>query len=202
MRATVQLLPGDGVGPEVTREAARVLAAVAARFGHRFDFAEAPVGGAGIDAGGGPLPDATLAACRAADAVFLGAVGGPRWEGGPGPRPEQGLLALRRALDVYANLRPVRVPDAAVPHSALRPERVQGVDLLFVRELTGGLYFGPRHRRALAAREEEAVDTCRYATAEIARVARRAGALARGRRGIVTPVDKAKVLETSTSSPI
>jgi len=190
----VAVLPGDGVGPEVTAEAVKVLRAVEARFGLRVEVVEAAIGGAALDRSGTPLPAETLAICRGADAVLLGAVGGPRWDARPaGQRPETGLLQLRRALEVYANLRPVRVFPAVAEHAPLRAEVAAGTDLLIVRELTGGLYFGePRGRT-----EREAVDTLRYTRAEIARVVRVALQAARARRRRVTSVDKANVLETS-----
>ncbi len=190
----VALLPGDGIGPEVIHEAVHVLQAVARRFHIQIAFTEFPIGGAAIDATGAPLPDATLAGCKSADAVLLGAVGGPRWDRLPGPlRPEAGLLQLRRALDVFANLRPVRVFPALAGASPLRPEVAAGTDLLIVRELIGGLYFGqPRGRTG-----DDAVDTMRYSRDEITRVARVAFSLARTRRRRVTSVDKANVLETS-----
>jgi 3-isopropylmalate dehydrogenase len=196
MDATILLLPGDGIGPEVIEQAVRVLETVAAEFGHRFTFVRRLIGGAAIDATGAPLPVETLEACASADAVLLGAVGGPRWDGGP-VRPEQGLLALRRELGTYANLRPLKVADSLADASCLREDLVRGTDLVFVRELTGGIYFGPKRRRGLAGGGFEALDSCRYTTAEIERVARKAGQLARGRRNRVTSVDKANVLETS-----
>ena len=188
MKFKLAILPGDGIGPEVVEQALGVLDAVARTFGHELEAREAPIGGAGLDACGEALPSRTLDLCRAADAVLLGAVGGPRWSD-PTRRPEQGLLDLRSALGLYANLRPVRVWRAAGP---LRPEVVEGVDLVFVRELTGGLYFGARGRRG-----ERAVDECAYTVAEVERVVRLAATLARARRGRLTSVDKANVLETS-----
>ena len=188
---TVVLLPGDGVGPEVTRAARAVLEAVAGRFGHEFAFAEHAIGGAAIDASGEPLPAVTLQACLAADAVFLGAVGGPKWDLAP-KRPEQGLLAIRKAMGLFANLRPATVDEALIDRSPLKPEAVRGVDILIVRELTGGVYFGERTRT-----ESTASDLCTYSVAEIERVARIAFEAARGRRGKLTSVDKANVLETS-----
>jgi 3-isopropylmalate dehydrogenase len=193
MKARIVTLPGDGVGPEVTAAAVTVLKAVAARYEHVFVFEEQPIGGAAIDACGDPLPAATLAACQAADAVLLGAVGGPKWSDPNAPvRPEQGLLALRAALGVYANLRPLQVHPALADLSPLKNERLRQVDVLFVRELTGGAYFGAKTRTADAATDE-----CRYTVAEIERVVRRAFELARTRRRHLTSVDKANVLETS-----
>ena len=198
MNALIAVLPGDGIGPEVTAEATRVLGAVAGRWGHAFELGEAPLGGCAIDATGTPLPDATLDLCRAADAVLLGAVGGPRWDRpGTRARPEQGLLGLRKALGLYANLRPVRVHPALRAASPLRPERLEDVDLLVVRELTGGIYFGDKRRERLEDGGERATDVCAYDTAEIERVVRAAATLAAGRRGRLTSVDKANVLETS-----
>jgi len=185
-------LPGDGVGPEVVREGIQVLHAVAETFGHRFEFAAFPVGGTAIDATGSPLPNETLAACRAADAVLLGSIGGPKWSDPTGPvRPEQGLLGLREELGLHTNLRPVRVPPALVSSSPVRPDRVDGTDLVVVRELTGGIYFGPRQE---ASSEGVAFDTMRYSEPEVARIAHVAFSLARARRGLVTSIDKANVL--------
>ncbi len=193
MKAHIVTLPGDGVGPEVTAAAVAVLKAVAARYEHVFSFDEQPIGGAAIDACGEPLPAASLAACRAADAVLLGAVGGPKWsDPNAAVRPEQGLLALRAALGVYANLRPLQVHPALANLSPLKNEKLKHVDVLFVRELTGGAYFGAKTRSADAATDE-----CRYTVGEIERVVRRAFELARGRRHQLTSVDKANVLETS-----
>ncbi|MEO8779177.1 MAG: 3-isopropylmalate dehydrogenase [Rhodanobacter sp.] len=193
MKARIVTLPGDGVGPEVTAAATAVLKAVAARYAHIFDFDEQLIGGAAIDASGDPLPAASLAACQGADAVLLGAVGGPKWsDPNAAVRPEQGLLALRAALGVYANLRPLQVHPALAELSPLKNERLQNVDVLFVRELTGGAYFGAKTRTA-----DTATDECKYTVTEIERVVRRAFELARGRRGQLTSVDKANVLETS-----
>ncbi|HMA36986.1 MAG TPA: 3-isopropylmalate dehydrogenase [Chloroflexia bacterium] len=198
MRAVITLLPGDGIGPEVVAEGARVLRAVAAAGGHQFELREALLGGCAIEATGQPLPAATLAACQSADAVLLGAVGGPRWDNPDAAvRPEQGLLGLRQALGLFANLRPVTIHPALVAISPLRPERLQGVDLLVVRELTGGIYFGEHRRERQPDGEEQARDTCVYTTGEIARVVRTAAGLARERRHKLTSVDKANVLETS-----
>ncbi|KFN44584.1 3-isopropylmalate dehydrogenase [Arenimonas oryziterrae] len=193
MKANLVLLPGDGIGPETTAAAVAVLRAIATRHAHDFVFTEHAIGGCAIDATGAALPAATRAACLQADAVLLGAVGGPKWSDPATPaRPEQGLLQLRAALGVFANLRPVRVHPRAAALSPIKPERLAGVDLLFVRELTGGSYFGARTRDAASASDE-----CRYTVVEIERVLRRAFDLARGRRGRVTSIDKANVLETS-----
>ncbi len=193
MKANIALLPGDGIGPEVTDAAANVLRAIASAAGHQFHFSESAIGGCAIDAFGAALPDATRGACLAADAVLLGAVGGPAWSDPKAlVRPEQGLLALRSALGVYANLRPVRVHPRAAEFSPVKADRLAGVDLLFVRELTGGSYFGQRTRDA-----DSASDECRYTVAEIERVLRRGFELARGRRRHLTSIDKANVLETS-----
>ncbi len=193
MKARIVTLPGDGVGPEVTAAAVAVLKTVAARYEHVFAFDEQLIGGAAIDACGEPLPTASLAACQAADAVLLGAVGGPKWSDPNAPvRPEQGLLALRAALGVYANLRPLQVHPSLANLSPLKNDRLKHVDVLFVRELTGGAYFGAKTRTA-----DTATDECKYTVAEIERVVRRAFELARDRRRHVTSVDKANVLETS-----
>lgn len=188
---TIALLPGDGVGPEVTRAATEVLQAVADRFHHRFLFDTQLIGGAAIEATGEPLTQSTVVACQQAHAVFLGAVGGPQWDKGP-RRPEQGLLALRKALGLFANIRPTRIYDALIDCSPLRRGVVADVDLVVFRELTGGLYFGEKRRT-----EDSASDQCIYTVAEVERIARSAFVAARTRRGKVTSVDKANVLETS-----
>ena len=193
MHADILVLPGDGIGPEVTAAAVEVLRAVARRYGHRFCFDEKPIGGVAIDATGTPLPAATLEAAQAADAILLGAVGGPKWsDPNAKVRPEQGLLAIRKALGLYANLRPVKPHPATLGASPVKPHLLGGVDLVVVRELTGGIYFGDKSRG-----DFEASDLCRYSVAEIERVVRHAARLARGRSGRLTSVDKANVLETS-----
>ena len=193
MHADIVVLPGDGIGPEITAGAVAVLKTVAERHGHDFAFAEHDIGGIAIDRFGVPLPDATLAAAQAADAVLLGAVGGPKWSDPNAPvRPEQGLLAIRKALGLFANLRPVKPHPAAFGASPLKPELLQAVDIVVVRELTGGIYFGDKTRSAT-----DASDLCRYSVAEIERVLRSAFKLAQARRGHLTSVDKANVLETS-----
>ena len=191
MRADIVLLPGDGIGPEVTAAAVAVLQAAGRRYGHDFRFDTRLIGGAAIDAEGAPVSDATLDACRRADAVLLGAVGGPKWGTGA-VRPEQGLLRLRKELGLYANLRPVRTHPVTLAASPIKSHLLAGVDMIVVRELTGGVYFGARTRT-----DTGASDLCEYSVAEIERVVRRACALARGRRKHVVSVDKANVLETS-----
>jgi 3-isopropylmalate dehydrogenase len=193
VQALIAVTAGDGIGPEVTAEAVRVLERIGARCNHSFRFESALLGGAAIDATGDPLPESTLALCRRADAVLLGAVGGPRWsDPNANVRPEQGLLQLRKALGLFANLRPVAPHPAFLDASPIKAELLRGVDIMVVRELTGGIYFGEKHRSAT-----EAFDVCRYSVAEVERVVRVAAELARGRRGKLTSVDKANVLETS-----
>ncbi len=197
VRAMIALLPGDGIGPEVVSAAREVLEATATLFGHTLELVEALIGGAAIDATGVPLPPETLALCQRADAVLLGAVGGPKWDDPTAAvRPEQGLLELRRALGLFANLRPVVSHPVLGRASPLKPEVLAGVDLVVVRELTGGIYFGTKSLERTGA-GERATDVCTYTTAEIERVVRAAAALARARRGHLTSVDKANVLETS-----
>jgi 3-isopropylmalate dehydrogenase len=194
---TIALLPGDGIGPEVVAEGVRVLRAVAERWDHALELKEGLIGGCALDARGTPLPPETIELCKSADAVLLGAVGGPRWDNPDARlRPEQGLLGLRKELGVYANLRPVSVHPSLVAASPLRAERLEGVDLVFVRELTGGIYFGDKRREKVSG-GERASDECSYTTIEIERVTRVAAQLARTRRRKLTSVDKANVLETS-----
>jgi len=193
MQALVAVTAGDGIGTEVTAEAVRVLERIGARCGHSFRFESALLGGAAIDATGEPLPESTLALCRRADAVLLGAVGGPRWsDPNAKVRPEQGLLQLRKSLGLFANLRPVAPHPAFLDASPLKAELLRDVDIMVVRELTGGIYFGEKQRSAT-----EAFDVCRYTVVEIERVVRVAAQIARERRGKLTSVDKANVLETS-----
>ncbi len=196
MYANIALLPGDGIGPEVIDAAAAVLDAVADRHGHTLILTRSPFGAAALRKGDPALPPATLETCRAADAVLLGAVGDPEFSEGPRERrPETGLLELRKALDVWANLRPARIWPGLEGDCPLRPERIAGVDLLIVRELIGGIYFGePRGRNDART---EAFDTMRYSVREVERIARVAFEAARGRRRLVTSVDKANVLECS-----
>ena len=199
-------LPGDGIGPEIIAEGKKVLAAVGAKAGVEFACEDALIGGAAIDATGDPLPDATLEAAKASDAVLLASVGGPKWDSTDpnAPRPEQGLLRIRKGLGLYTNLRPVKIYDALAGASTLRPEVIKGVDLVIVRELTGGLYFGRRERfydeegaGANGGRGQRAYDTLEYREYEVERIARQAFEAARKRRGKVTSVDKRNVLETS-----
>ncbi len=197
MQSRIVVFPGDGIGPEVTAEAIKVLRAVAGMRGHVFAFSEMPFGSSAIEQTGRPLPDDTLAACRDADAILLGAVGGPRWDGVPPERrPEAGLLELRRHLVLFANLRPVRLFAGLSDASPLRSEIVEGTDLLVVRELTGGLYFGEPRGRSTGGGRRQAVDTLPYSEDEVARIAHTAFRLARTRRRHVTSVDKANVLHT------
>jgi 3-isopropylmalate dehydrogenase len=193
MEASIVVLGGDGIGPEVTQQGVRVLEAVASRYGHDFKFAHHLIGGAAIDATQSALPSQTTSACGTADAVLLGAVGGPKWsDPNARIRPEQGLLALRKALGLFANLRPVSLHTDLLDASPLKPEVLKGTDIMVVRELTGGIYFGEKTRT-----ENSASDLCTYSVDEITRVTRVAGNLARGRRKFITSVDKANVLETS-----
>ena len=193
MKALIAVLAGDGIGGEVTAEAVRSLAAIAKRFGHAFEFESALLGGAAIDATGQALPKATLALAQRADAILLGAVGGLKWSDPDAKvRPEQGLLQLRKALGLFANLRPVVPHPAVLDASPIKAELLRGVDIMVVRELTGGIYFGNKMRTAT-----EAVDICRYTVEEIERVVRLAAGLALNRRRKLTSIDKANVLETS-----
>ena len=203
---TICCLPGDGIGPEIIAEGKKVLAAVSKRYGVDFQCEDALIGGAAIDACGDPLPEETLAAARASDAVLLASVGGPKWDSTDpaAPRPEQGLLRIRKELGLYTNLRPVQIFAALADASTLRPEVIDGVDMMIVRELTGGLYFGKRERfyeepgaGTAGAPGQRAYDTLEYREYEIERIARQAFEAARKRRGKVSSVDKANVLETS-----
>lgn len=190
---TIALLAGDGIGPEIVAQARRVLAAVG-----RFSFRDGLIGGAAIDATGSALPPETISLCQSADAVLLGAVGGPKWDSpSAAVRPEQGLLAIRRALGLFANLRPVVPHPSLLDASPLKADRLAGVDLLVVRELTGGIYFGEKGVTMHADGGERAHDVCTYETHEIVRIVRVAAEAARARRGRLTSVDKANVLETS-----
>ena len=198
MRASIVVLPGDGIGPEIVEQARRVLEAVARTAGHSFEMREHRVGGASMVETGVPLTEEAFEACRRADAVLLGAVGGPRWDDPCAPcRPEQGLFKLRFGLGLYANLRPVRAFPGLEDCSPLKRERADGVDLLIVRELTGGLYFGQPCLRETTPDGVRAVDTLCYTEPEVRRVVRLAFVHAEQRRKLVTSVDKANALETS-----
>ncbi|MFZ5818878.1 MAG: 3-isopropylmalate dehydrogenase [Chloroflexota bacterium] len=198
MNYNITLLPGDGIGPEVVTEAVRVLETIASKHGHTFNFTERLMGGCSIDKYGSSLTDETLADCQSADAVLLGAVGGPKWDDPSAKdRPERGLLALRKGLGVFANLRPVKVHPALIEWSPLKAEKLQGVDIIVVRELTGGLYFGWPKGRDVKDGRERAVDTLEYYDYEVRRVMELAFKLAKGRKKKVTSVDKANVLESS-----
>lgn len=198
MNANITLLPGDGIGPEIVAEARKVLELVASRFGHAFSFSEELVGGCAIDATNSALPEASLASCKASDGVLLGAVGGPKWDDpSAAVRPEQGLLALRKELALYANLRPVTLHPALASASPLKEERLVGVDIMVVRELTGGIYFGSPRFREEKDGVTRAVDTLEYRDFEVRRMVELACKIAKGRKGRVTSVDKANVLESS-----
>ncbi|MBS0416200.1 MAG: 3-isopropylmalate dehydrogenase [Proteobacteria bacterium] len=193
MKAQIAVLEGDGIGPEVVAEGLRCLHGIGSAFGHEFAATPFAFGGAAIDATGDPLPADTLKGCLEADAVLLGAIGGPKWSAPDAKvRPEQGLLRLRKELGVYANLRPVKLHPCLVGASTLKPEVLASVDLVFVRELTGGIYFGEKRRDANVA-----VDVCTYSVAEVERITRVAARLARQRRRKLTSIDKSNVLETS-----
>ena len=197
MDAKIVLLPGDGIGPEVVTEGQKALNAVARKFGHRFEYETCLIGGCAIDATGSALPDATTAACKSSQAILLGAVGGPKWDDPRAKtRPEAGLLKIRKELQLFANVRPVKAYDVLVDASPLKREIVAGVDILFFRELTGGIYFGESGRRPHAS-GEEAFNTMIYNTGEIERITRMAARAAQGRRKKLTQVDKANVLEVS-----
>lgn len=192
MKAKIAILPGDGIGPEVMDQALRVLAAIGQKFGHTFETQEALIGGAAIDATGTSLPDETIRICESADAILLAAVGGPKWSDPTSKvRPEQGLLQIRKHFGLFANLRPVKIYPALADHTPLRRDLLENVDILFVRELTGGLYFGPRKEMGDG---DESYDTMLYTRPEIERVAHVAFRAAQRRRGKLTSVDKANVL--------
>jgi 3-isopropylmalate dehydrogenase len=198
MEFKITLLPGDGIGPEVVGEAVRVLDVIASKYNHTFNFQERLMGGCSIDKYGSSLTDETLADCQASDSVLLGAVGGPKWDDpNAKDRPERGLLALRKGLGVFANLRPVKVHPALIDASPLKPEKLRGVDILVIRELTGGLYFGFPKGRDVKDGRERAVDTLEYYDYEVKRVVELAFKLAKSRKKKVTSVDKANVLESS-----
>jgi 3-isopropylmalate dehydrogenase len=193
----IAVIAGDGIGPEVIAEAEKVLKRTEELFGYKFETEHALFGGIAIDQKGTPLPDETLKVCQSADAVLLGAVGGPKWDNNPKEtRPETGLLGIRKALGLFSNIRPAVIFDCLKEASTLKPEVLEGTDLIVVRELTGGIYFGEKFRRE-TANGLEAVDTCVYNVNEIERIARQAFEIARTRRKKLTSVDKANVLETS-----
>ena len=193
MKAVIAVLAGDGIGPEIIAEAVKVIRVIEAKYGHEFDMPEALFGAVAIDATGSPLPPETLALAERADAILFGAVGDPRFaDPNLKVRPEQGILGLRKALGLYANLRPVAIQESILDVSPLKPEYLKGVDIMVVRELTGGIYFGEKTRTA-----DSASDLCTYSVPEIERVVRAAARLARGRRKKLTSVDKANVMETS-----
>lgn len=195
----IAVLPGDGIGAEIVPQAVKALQAIAERFGHQFEFTEALVGGAAYDAAGHPLPEATLDLCRQSDAVLLGAIGGPKWDNLPVHlRPEVGaLLPLRRELGLFANLRPCVLFPGLIDSSTLKKEVIDGVDLIVIRELTGGLYFGEKSREKTADGGQKATDVLTYSTYEIERIVRFAYETARKRRHKLCSVDKANVLESS-----
>jgi 3-isopropylmalate dehydrogenase len=197
MDAKIVLLPGDGIGAEIVAQGKRVLEAIATKFGHTFAMAEHPIGGNAIDDFGDPLPQPTIDACKDSDAILLGAVGGPKWDDPTAKtRPEVGLLKIRQELGLFANLRPINTFDELVDASPLRREIVAGTDILFFRELTGGIYFGDSGRRPHES-GEEAYNEMVYSTGEVERIVRLAAAAAKERRGKLTSVDKANVLEVS-----
>jgi 3-isopropylmalate dehydrogenase len=196
MKAKIVTLPGDGISPEVVAEAVKALDRVAELCGHTFEYEDCLIGGAAIDATGEPLPAETLEKCQASDGVLLGAVGDPKYDPPSPVRPEQGLLALRKGLGAFANLRPVKLYRQLLHASTIKPEVIENIDLLVVRELTGGLYFGERGRKQVDG-VEAAYDTMFYTVPEVERVVRTAFDLARKRRKKVTSVDKANVLESS-----
>lgn len=194
----VVLLPGDGIGPEITAVTRQLLDVVADRHGFQLDFDEQLIGGAAIDATGDPLPDKTLDACRSADAVLMAAIGSPRFDTLPREkRPESGLLALRSGMSLFANLRPVKIVPALIDASSLKPEVIDGVDLMVVRELTGGIYFGQPKGRVETDGDERGFNTMTYSTSEVDRIAKVAFELARERSGKLCSVDKANVLDVS-----
>lgn len=196
MKKQIAVLPGDGIGPEITKEAIKVLDAVAEKFGHEFNYAYADMGAIAIDKTGSPLPEETLKVSLESDAVLFGAIGDPKYDNDPNAkvRPEQGLLAIRKALGLYCNVRPVTTFDALLHQSPLKEERVKGTDFVMYRELTGGIYFG---EKKLSEDKNTASDLCQYTRAEIERIAHKAFSAAQKRRNILTLIDKANVLESS-----
>lgn len=198
MKANIVLLPGDGIGPEVTAQAVRILESIAEKFGHDFVFQSKKIGGIAIDETGDALPQDTTDACKKSDAILLGAVGGPKWDDpNAKTRPEAGLLKIRKELGLFANLRPIVTFSELVDASPLKREIIEGTDILFFRELTGGLYFGPSGTEDLPDGQQRAYSTAVYTTSEVERIVRMAAEAARKRRGKLTMVDKANVLEAS-----
>ncbi len=198
MKANIVLLPGDGIGPEVTAQAVRILESIAEKFGHDFVFQSKKIGGIAIDETGDALPQDTTDACKKSDAILLGAVGGPKWDDpNAKTRPEAGLLKIRKELGLFANLRPIVTFSELVDASPLKREIIEGTDILFFRELTGGLYFGPSGTENLPDGQQRAYSTAVYTTSEVERIVRMAAEAARKRRGKLTMVDKANVLEAS-----
>lgn len=196
MKRKIAVLPGDGIGPEVTQQAIKVLKAIAKRFNHQFEFEEGLIGAIAIEKTGNPFPSETLNLCKNSDAVLFGAIGDPKYDNDPNAaiRPEQGLLAMRKALNLYANIRPITTYPSLVNASPLKAELIKGVDFIVFRELTGGIYFGEKGRNE---NRDTAYDVCSYSKAEIERIAKLAFEAAKERKKKVTLVDKANVLETS-----
>lgn len=198
MRASIAILGGDGIGPEVVAESIKVLDAISTKFNHDFDLKNEMIGGCAIDKFGSALPDQTLEACNNSDAIILGAVGGPKWDDPSAKtRPEDGILAVRKSLGLFANLRPVKVYPALINSSPIKPDLLKGVDMMVLRELTGGLYFGKPKKRWNTSRGRRGVDTLKYTENEIERILRVGFELALNRRKKLTSVDKQNVLESS-----
>ena len=198
MQSKIVLLPGDGIGPEVVQQGVRVLQSIASKFGHHFEFSEHLIGGIAIDETGDALPNSTIVACKSSEAILLGAVGGPKWDDpNAKTRPEAGLLKIRKELGLFANLRPIVTFAELLDSSPLKREIIEGTDILFLRELTGGLYFGPSGLEELPDGQQRAFSTAVYTTSEVERIVRMAAQAALKRRNKLTMVDKANVLEVS-----
>lgn len=198
MQSKIVLLPGDGIGPEVVQQGVRVLQSIASKFGHHFEFSEHLIGGIAIDETGDALPNSTIVACKSSEAILLGAVGGPKWDDpNAKTRPEAGLLKIRKELGLFANLRPIVTFAELLDSSPLKREIIEGTDILFFRELTGGLYFGPSGLEELPDGQQRAFSTAVYTTSEVERIVRMAAQAALKRRNKLTMVDKANVLEVS-----
>lgn len=198
MQSNIVLLPGDGIGPEVVQQGVRVLQSIASKFGHHFEFSEHLIGGIAIDETGDALPNSTIVACKSSEAILLGAVGGPKWDDpNAKTRPEAGLLKIRKELGLFANLRPIVTFAELLDSSPLKREIIEGTDILFFRELTGGLYFGPSGLEELPDGQQRAFSTAVYTTSEVERIVRMAAQAALKRRNKLTMVDKANVLEVS-----